>query len=58
MEKKFYMDWDNEILQEEFINNILADEDLAKIRSLVIGRWTLGGVLGRGKLPTDNRHVC
>ncbi|WP_115775584.1 STM4015 family protein [Escherichia marmotae] len=39
MEKKFYMDWDNEILQEEFINNILADEDLAKIRSLVIGRW-------------------
>lgn len=39
MEKKFYMDWDNEIPQEEFINNILADEDLAKIRSLIIGRW-------------------
>lgn len=39
MEKKFFMDWDNEIPQEEFINNILADEDLPKIRSLIIGRW-------------------
>lgn len=39
MEKKFYIDWDNEISQEEFINNILADEDLVKIRSLVISRW-------------------
>ena len=29
--------------KEEFINNILADEDLPKIRSLIIGRW---GVLG------------
>ena len=39
MEKKFYIDWDNEISREEFINNILADEDLVKIRSLVISRW-------------------
>ena len=39
MEKKIYIDWDNEISREEFINNILADEDLVKIRSLVISRW-------------------
>lgn len=39
MEKKFFIDWNNEIPQEEFINNILADEDLVKIRSLVISRW-------------------
>ena len=39
MEKKFFIDWNNEIPQEEFINNIL------------------GGML-RGKLSTDNRHVC
>ena len=30
MEKKFFMDWDedDETQQEEFINNILADEGL------------------------------
>ncbi|MFB4182078.1 STM4015 family protein [Escherichia fergusonii] len=39
MEKKFYIDWDNEISREEFIKNILSDEDLPKIRSLIIGRW-------------------
>ena len=44
MEKKFFMDWDNEIPQEEFINNILADEDPPKIRSLIIGRWGSAGM--------------
>lgn len=44
MEKKFFMGWDNEIPQEEFINNILADEDLPKIRSLIIGRWGSAGM--------------
>lgn len=39
MEKKFYIDWGNEISREEFIKNILSDEDLPKIRSLIIGRW-------------------
>ncbi|EGO8033106.1 cytoplasmic protein [Escherichia coli] len=41
MEKKFFMDWDedDETQQEEFINNILADEDLPNIRSLIIGSW-------------------
>lgn len=44
MEKKFYIDWDNEISREEFIKNILSDEDLPKIRSLIIGRWESAGM--------------
>lgn len=39
MNKRFNIDWDNELTQEQLINLILTDEDLPKLRSLTIGNW-------------------
>lgn len=39
MEKRFNIDWDNKLTQEQLINLILTDEELPKLRSLVIGNW-------------------
>ncbi|ESE93228.1 cytoplasmic protein [Salmonella enterica subsp. enterica serovar Paratyphi B str. SARA42] len=40
MNKRFNIDWDNELTQEQLINLILTDEDLPKLRSLTIGHWS------------------
>lgn len=39
MNKRFNIDWDNKLTQEQLINLILTDEDLPKLRSLTIGNW-------------------
>lgn len=44
MNKRFNIDWDNELTQEQLINLILTDEDLPKLRSLTI-------VIGRHNTP-------
>lgn len=43
MNKRFNIDWDNELTQEQLINLMLTDEDLPKLRSLtiVIGRHNI-----------------
>ncbi|EBU5057505.1 hypothetical protein CXZ34_17355 [Salmonella enterica] len=44
MNKRFNIDWDNELTQEQLINLMLTDENLPKLRSLTI-------VIGRHNTP-------
>lgn len=48
MNKRFNIDWDNELTLEQLINLILTDEDLPKLRSLTIGNWV---IVGKTNLP-------